>query len=179
MDITGNSGIYDSSTREGYSRNAAYNVMEHDKLVKSGNSKNLDEIEFENIRYSKLKQATKDEYIKDAKIYADESIKALSDNGKVSKKQFIPQDALPAMKEMLNKFFDVLDLNKDGYVDATENARHVIAMDCAKISDDLETITIETADGVVESHNKKNLDRLILEKPEQAQQLLKEQLELD
>ena len=42
--------------------------MQHDKQVKASNSKNLDEIEFENIRYSMLQQATKDEYIKDAKI---------------------------------------------------------------------------------------------------------------
>lgn len=85
MNVTGQTGIYDSSTREGYARNAAYSVMQHDKQVKASNSKNLDEIEFENIRYSMLQQASKDEYIKDAKIYADESIKALSKNGKVSK----------------------------------------------------------------------------------------------
>ena len=54
MNITGDNGIYNSQTREGYSRNAAYNVMQHDKQVKESNSKNLDEIEFENIRYSKL-----------------------------------------------------------------------------------------------------------------------------
>ena len=51
------------------------NVLVNDKQVKASNNKNLDEIEFENIRYSMLQQATKDEYIKDAKIYADESIK--------------------------------------------------------------------------------------------------------
>jgi Ca2+-binding EF-hand superfamily protein len=175
MDITGETGIYNSSTREGYAKNTAYNVMQHDKQVKSSNSKNLDEIEFENIRYSMLQQATKDEYIKDAKIYADESIKALSDKGKVSKEDFIPKDAIPAMREMLTKFFNVIDLNNDGYIDTNENTAHVMVMDCAKISDDLKTVTMETPDGVIDSHNKKNIDRYILESPEQAQQLLKEQ----
>ncbi|MCQ2754779.1 MAG: hypothetical protein MJ231_07000 [bacterium] len=175
MNITGETGIYNSATREGYTRNAAYNVMQHDKQVKASNNKNLDEIEFENIRYSMLQQATKDEYIKDAKIYADESIKALSDRGKVSKDDFIPKDVIPAMREMLTKFFDVIDLNNDGYIDLNENAAHVMIMDCAKISDNLENVTMEYADGVIDSHNKKNIDRYILEKPEQAKQLLKEQ----
>ncbi len=172
MDISGTTGIYDGSTREGFSRNTAYNVMQHDKQVKSSYNQNLDEIEFENIRYSMLQQATRDEYMKDAKIYAEESIKALSPNGKVSKKEFIPENVIPAMCEMLSKFFNVLDLNNDGFVDVDENTAHVITMDCAKISDDLDTIIIEEADGVVESRNKKNLDRLILEKREQARQLL-------
>ena len=175
MNITGETGIYNSSSREGYARNAAYNVMQHDKQVKASNSKNLDEIEFENIRYSMFKQATKDEYIKDAKIYADESIKALSDNGKVSKEQFIPIDVIPAMREMLTKFFNVIDLNNDGYIDINENTAHVMVMDSAKISDDLENVTIEIPDGVIDSHNKKNIDKYILERPEQAKQLLKEQ----
>ncbi len=175
MNITGETGIYNASTREGYARNAAYNVMQHDKQVKESNSRNLDEIEFENIRYSKLQQATKDEYIKDAKIYAEETIKALSDNGKVSKEQFIPKNVIPAMKEMLEKFFSVLDLNNDGYVDLNENTAHVMLMDYVKISDDLNTIKIENADGVIDSHNKKNIDKYILEKPEQAKHLLKEQ----
>ena len=121
MNITGDNGIYNSQTREGYSRNAAYNVMQHDKQVKESNSKNLDEIEFENIRYSKLQQANKDEYIKDAKIYAEETINALSKNGKVSKEQFIPKNTITAMREMLEKFFSVLDLNNDGYIDLNEN----------------------------------------------------------
>jgi Ca2+-binding EF-hand superfamily protein len=175
MNITGETGIYNSSTREGYARNAAYNVMQHDKQVKASNSKNLDEIEFENIRYSMLQQATKDEYIKDAKIYADESIKALSDKGKVSKEDFIPKDVIPTMRKMLTKFFNVIDLNNDGYIDINENTAHVMVMDCAKISDDLENVTMENADGVIDSHNKKNIDRYILERPEQAKQLLKEQ----
>lgn len=175
MNITGETGIYNSSTREGYARNAAYNVMQHDKAVKSSNSKSLDEIEFENIRYSMLQQASKDEYIKDAKIYADESIKALSKNGKVSKDDFIPKDVIPDMRDMLSKFFNVIDLNHDGYIDINENTAHVMVMDCAKISDDLNTVTIESADGVIDSHNKKNIDRYILERPEQAKQLLKEQ----
>ncbi len=176
MNITGETGIYNSLTREGWARNAAYNVMQHDKQVKSSDSKNLDEIVFENIKYSMLEQATKDEYIKDAKIYADESIKALSDKGKVSKEDFIPKNVIPSMREMLNKFFDVLDLNKDGYIDLNENTAHVLVMDCAKVSDDLNTVTIENADGVIDSHNKKNIDRYILERPEQAKQLLEEQI---
>lgn len=176
MNITGETGIYNATTREGYARNAAYNVMQHDKQVKSSNSKNLNEIEFENIRYSMLQQATKDEYIKDAKIYADESIKALSNNGKVSREDFIPKDAIPAMRDMLNKFFSVIDLNNDGYIDIKENTAHVMVMDCAKVTDDLNTVTIENADGVIDSHNKKNIDRYILERPEQAKQILKEQI---
>ena len=175
MNITGETGIYNPTTREGYARNVAYNVMQHDRQVKSSNSKNLDEIEFENIRYSMLQQATKDEYVKDAKIYADESIKALSDKGKVSKEDFIPKDVIHAMRDMLTKFFNVLDLNNDGYVDINENTAHVMVMDCAKISDDLNTVVMETADGVIDSHNKKNIDRYILERPEQAKQLLREQ----
>ena len=175
MNITGETGIYNSSTREGYARNAAYNVMQHDKQVKASNSKNLDEIEFENIRYSMLQQATKDEYIKDAKVYAYESIKALSNTGRVSKEDFIPKDVIPAMREMLTKFFNVLDLNNDGYIDLKENTAHVMLMDCAKISDDLENVTMENPDGVIDSHNKKNIDRYILERPEQAKQLLKKQ----
>ena len=173
--MTGETGIYNSTTREGYARNAAYNVMQHDKQVKSSNSKNLDEIEFENIRYSMLQQATKDEYVKDAKVYADESIKALSDKGKVSKEDFIPKDVITAMREMLTKFFNVIDLNNDGYIDLKENTAHVMVMDCAKISDDLENVTMENADGVIDSKQKKNIDRYILERPEQAKQLLKEQ----
>ena len=175
MNITGETGIYNPTTREGWARNAAYNVMQHDRQVKSSNSKDLDEIEFENIRYSMLQQATKDEYVKDAKIYADESIKALSDKGKVSKEDFIPKDVIPAMREMLTKFFNVIDLNNDGYIDINENTAHVMVMDCAKISDDLENVTMENADGIIDSHNKKNIDRYILERPEQAKQLLKEQ----
>ena len=175
MNITGDSGVYDSQTREGYSRNAAYNVMQHDRQVKESNSKNLDEIEFENIKYSKLQQASKDEYIKDAKIYADETIKALSKNGKVSKEQFIPKNTIAAMREMLEKFFSVLDLNNDGYIDLKENTAHVMLMDCVNISDDLTQITETTADGIIESNNKKNIDRFILEKPEEAQKLLKKQ----
>ena len=54
-----------------------------------------------------LQQMTKGEYIKDAKIYADESIKAFSNTGKVSKEDFIPKDVIPAMREMLTKFFNV------------------------------------------------------------------------
>jgi hypothetical protein len=50
-----------------------------------------------------------------------------------------------------------------------------MVMDGAKISDDLENVTMEKADGVIDSHNKKNIDKYILEKPEQAKQLLKEQ----
>ena len=173
--ITGETGIYNSSTREGYARNTAYNVMQHDKQVKASNSKNLDEIEFENIRYSMLQQATKDEYVKDAKIYADESIKALSDKGKVSKEDFIPKDVIPAMREMLTKFFNVIDLNNDGYIDINENTAHVMVMDCAKISDDMENVTMENPDGVIDSKQKKNIDRYILERPEQAKQLLKKQ----
>jgi len=175
MNITGDSGVYNSQTREGYSRNAAYNVMQHDRQVKESNSKNLDEIEFENIKYSKLQQASKDEYIKDAKIYADETIKALSKNGKVSKEQFIPKNTIAAMREMLEKFFSVLDLNNDGYIDLKENTAHVMLMDCVNISDDLTQITETTADGIIESNNKKNIDRFILEKPEEAQKLLRKQ----
>ena len=175
MNITGDSGIYNSQTREGYSRNAAYNVMQHDKQVKESNSKNLDEIDFENIRYSKLQQANKDEYIKDAKIYAEETINALSKNGKVSKEQFIPKNTITAMREMLEKFFSVLDLNNDGYIDLYENTAHVMAMDCINISDDLTQITETSPDGIIESNNKKNIDRFILEKPEEAQKLLKKQ----
>lgn len=175
MNITGDSGIYNSQTREGYSRNAAYNVMLHDKQVKESNSKNLDEIEFENIRYSKLQQANKDEYIKDAKIYAEETINALSKNGKVSKEQFIPKNTITAMREMLEKFFSVLDLNNDDYIDLNENTAHVMAMDCINISNDLTQITETSPDGIIESNNKKNIDRFILEKPEEAQKLLKKQ----
>lgn len=175
MNITGDNGIYNSQTREGYSRNAAYNVMQHDKQVKESNSKNLDEIEFENIRYSKLQQATRDEYIKDAKIYADETIKALSNNGKVTKEQFIPRNVIPAMRNMLETFFSVLDLNNDGYIDLKENTAHVMAMDCSNISDDLSHMKETKADGIIESNNKKNLDRYILEKPKEAQELLKKQ----
>ena len=175
MNITGDNGIYNSQTREGYSRNAAYNVMQHDKQVKESNSKNLDEIEFENIRYSKLQQANKDEYIKDAKIYAEETINALSKNGKVSKEQFIPKNTITAMREMLEKFFSVLDLNNDGYIDLNENTAHVMAMDCTEISNDLSQVVETSADGIIESNNKKNFDRFILEKPEEAQKLLKKQ----
>ena len=175
MNITGDSGIYNSQTREGYSRNTAYNVMQHDKQVKESNSKNLDEIEFENIRYSKLQQANKDENIKDAKIYAEETINALSKNGKVSKEQFIPKNTITAMREMLEKFFSVLDLNNDGYIELNENSAHVMVMDCINISDDLTQITETFADGIIESNNKKNIDRFILEKPEEAQKLLKKQ----
>ena len=50
-----------------------------------------------------------------------------------------------------------------------------MVMDCAKVSDDLESVTMENLDGVIDSHNKKSIDRYILEKPEQAKQLLKEQ----
>ena len=175
MNITGDTGIYNSQTREGYSRNAAYNVMLHDKQVKESNSKNLDEIEFENIRYSKLQQANKDEYIKDAKIYAEETINALSKNGKVSKEQFIPKNTITAMREMLEKFFSVLDLNNDNYIDLKENTAHVMAMDCINISNDLTQITETSPDGIIESNNKKNIDRFILEKPEEAQKLLKKQ----
>ena len=79
------------------------------------------------------------------------------------------------MREMLTKFFNVLDLNNDGYIDLKENTAHVMLMDCAKISDDLENVTMENPDGVIDSHNKKNIDRYILERPEQAKQLLKKQ----
>ena len=79
------------------------------------------------------------------------------------------------MREMLTKFFNVIDLNNDGYIDINENTAHVMTMDCAKISDDLENVTMENADGVIDSHNKKHIDRYILERPEQAKQLLKEQ----
>ena len=79
------------------------------------------------------------------------------------------------MREMLTKFFNVIDLNNDGYIDINENTAHVMVMDCAKISDDMENVTMENPDGVIDSHNKKNIDRYILERPEQAKQLLKEQ----
>ncbi len=176
MHITGEKGIYNAQTREGYARNAAYNVMKHDKHVKESNIKNLDEIEFENIRYSKLKYANNDEYIKDAKIYAEETIKSVSNNGKASITQCIPKNTTESMRKMLEKFFSVLDLNNDGFVDLNENTAHVILMDSIKISDDLSKITKVAADGVIDSNNKKNIDRLILEKPEQAKQLLREQL---
>ena len=122
-----------------------------------------------------LQQATKDEYVKDAKIYADESIKALSDKGNVSKEDFIPKDVIPAMREMLMKFFNVIDLNNDGYIDINENTAHVMVMDRAKVSDNLNTVTMENADGIIDSKQKKNIDRYILERPEQAKQLLREQ----
>ena len=122
-----------------------------------------------------LQQATKDEYVKDAKIYADESIKALSDKGKVSKEDFIPKDVVPAMREMLMKFFNVIDLNNDGYIDINENTAHVMVMDRAKVSDNLNTVTMENADGIIDSKQKKSIDRYILERPEQAKQLLREQ----
>lgn len=53
-----------------------------------------------------LQQANKDEYIKDAKIYTYKNTKT----GKVSKEDFIPKDVIPAMREMLSKFFNVIDL---------------------------------------------------------------------
>lgn len=175
MNITGDNGIYNPQTREGYSRNAAYNVMQHDKQVKESNSKNLDEIEFENIKYSKLQQASRDEYIKDAKNYADETIKSLSNNGRVTKEQFIPKNVIPAMRNMLETFFSVLDLNNDGCIDLKENTAHVMTMDCTNISDDLSLIKETEADGIIENDNKKNIDRYILEKPKEAQELLKRQ----
>ena len=122
-----------------------------------------------------LQHATKDEYVKDAKIYADENIRALSDKGNVSKEDFIPKDVIPAMREMLTKFFNVIDLNNDGYIDINENTAHVMVMDCAKISDDMENVTMENPDGVIDSKQKKSIDRYILERPEQAKQLLREQ----
>ncbi len=80
------------------------------------------------------------------------------------------------MRRMLEKFFSVLDLNNDGYIDLNENTAHVMLIDTVNISNDLSKVTKTCADGIIDSTNKKNIDKYILEKPEHAKQLLKEQL---
>lgn len=171
MEINGKTGPYNPNTREGYSRNAAYNVMQHDKDVKQSSANNLNDIEFENIQYSSLKGASVDEYIKDAKVYTQESMKTITTKGKVSQSEFIPQNTPEKMKVMLEKFFKGVDLNQDGYIDENESATVVLAMDSINISDDFQNIEMNTPDGYIESKNKKNIDRYIMEFPEKSRAL--------
>jgi len=173
LEINGSSGPYNPSTREGYSKNAAYNVMQHDKEVKQKLANSVDEIEFENIQYSSLKGAAADEYVKDAKIYNKENMKALTSNEKVKKEEFIPENAHVGMKAMLEKFFKVVDLNQDGYIDLDESTALTLAQDSVTISDDLNTVKIGTPDGYIENNNKKNIDKYIMEFPEKARDLFK------
>lgn len=173
LEINGSSGPYNPNTREGYSKNAAYNVMQHDKEVKQKSANSIDEIEFENIQYSNLKDATADEYVKDAKIYNTENMKALTSNEKVKKEEFIPENAPAGMKTMLEKFFAGVDLNQDGYIDLDESTALTIAQDSVAISDDLNTVKIGKPDGYIENNNKKNIDKYIMAFPEKARDLFK------
>jgi len=172
LEINGGVGPYNSNTRDGYSRNAAHNVMQHDKEVKQKSVCNLNEIEFENIKYSLLQNSSADEYVKDAKVFSDESMKALTNNGKVSKEEFIPTSTPKAMKKMLNKFFKGVDLNKDGYIDNNENTAVVLAMDSVTISDDFKSVKVGTPDGYIDGKNKQNVDNYIMNVPEKAIKLL-------
>lgn len=177
IEINGNVGPYNSASAENYSRNAAYNVIFDEKKSneKTSNVNSVDEIEFKNIKYSNLQGAPTSEYIKCAKAYSLEMINSLdkNNNGKVEKDEFIPQNTPVGMKTMLEKFFDVLDLNKDGAVDTSENIAFVLAIDSVIITDDLKTIKVEKPDGYIDGKNKMNMDKYILQFPDKAKELLK------
>lgn len=177
IEINGKTGPYNLNSIEGYSRNAAYNFMklseQNKEKEKTVDIKNIEDIEFENVQYSNLKNASADEYIKCAKIFSQESIKCMDkNNGRVEKDEFITQNTPAGMKPMLEKFFDVVDLNKDGAIDEDENTALIISMDSAIISDDLTTVKIEKPDGYINSKNKMNTDKYILQFPDKARDLL-------
>ena len=72
----------------------------------------------------------------------------------------------------MNLFKSQVSNEIDSAFDARKNAEED---EKEEDSQEMTQITETTADGIIESNNKKNIDRFILEKPEEAQKLLKKQ----
>lgn len=170
MNINGDKGPFDNKTPVGRGANAGYQVTD---LLKKGE---YDKLEFATIEY--MPKFPDGKYSVDAALaFSRESLKAIDKdlNGHITKDEFnltqestqeqvLPQNLKQRLSGILDKIFDVIDINNDGKVDNAENTAYTVFQDSCK----------EEFNGKTTHASRLLADKMILMKTDYAKEKLRE-----